>query len=160
MRPLLNDTHFILLGITRYSKKEEIKKAYRDRIKKWHPDKFTNLPNKYQEALEMCKRINEAFELLKSYVPPNVPDAETNRSASHERTKRRLDITRLYVKSSNLHSVGYDRDLKVLQVEFRSGGVYQYYDVPENIYFELLKAESKGRYLNSQIAFRFRYESV
>jgi hypothetical protein len=64
------------------------------------------------------------------------------------------------VKSSNICSVGYDTLLKILQVEFLNGSVYQYYDVPKDIYDKLLKADSKGRFFNANISFRFRYESV
>jgi hypothetical protein len=160
-----NDNHFILLGVTRFSKKKEIKKAYHVQIKKWHPDKFENLPEKYQEALEMTKRIIEAFELLENYIPPSA-DNNTHKfsyqaraDTSHSAKSSRLDIPRVRVKSSNLYAVGYDKDRKVLQIEFRSGSVYQYYDVPESIFTGLLNAGSKGRYFNSKIG-GYRYESV
>lgn len=52
------------------------------------------------------------------------------------------------VNSSNLRSVGYDRSTQTLEVEFNSGGIYQYSQVPESIYNGLMNAPSHGRYFN------------
>lgn len=55
------------------------------------------------------------------------------------------------VDSSSLASAGYDPRAHVLEVEFRNGGVYQYLEVPDEEYQEFRSAESKGRYLNTEI---------
>lgn len=52
------------------------------------------------------------------------------------------------VSSSNLRSVGYDRSTQILEIAFNSGGVYQYSQVPENVYDGLMNAPSHGRYFN------------
>jgi hypothetical protein len=67
-------------------------------------------------------------------------------------------MQRQAVESTTMRSVGYDRTEQVLEVEFQSGGVYQYLDVPSAIYKELSDAESKGQYFNSEI--RDTYEFV
>lgn len=36
-------------------------------------------------------------------------------------------MERQYVSSSNIASIGYDPDNQVLEIEFLSGAVYQYY---------------------------------
>lgn len=43
-------------------------------------------------------------------------------------------MKRQSVESSNLASIGYDAENEILEVEFKHGGVYQYFDVPENVY--------------------------
>lgn len=48
------------------------------------------------------------------------------------------------VDSSNLSSVGYENGN--LYIQFHSGGLYCYHNVPENIYHGLLSASSKGKY--------------
>ena len=48
-----------ILGVTRSSSEEEIKKAYRKLAKEWHPD-----INKSPEAEGKFKDINEAYEAL------------------------------------------------------------------------------------------------
>mgnify|MGYP001593409864 CR=1 FL=1 len=54
---------------------------------------------------------------------------------------------RTKVESSNVESVGFDRESGLLEVEYRSGKVYQYTDVKPDEYAALLAAESKGRHL-------------
>ncbi len=50
------------------------------------------------------------------------------------------------VNSSNLRSVGYDRSVEILEIEFKNRGIYQYSKVPEKIYLELMNAPSHGKY--------------
>jgi hypothetical protein len=64
------------------------------------------------------------------------------------------------VASSNIVSVGYESSSQTLEVEFASGGVYQYYNVPQPTYEEFLAAASKGRFFASQIKDRFPYARV
>lgn len=61
------------------------------------------------------------------------------------------------VSSSNIASIGYDSTTAVLEVEFLNGGVYQYYDVPEYVYHELMAAASHGSYLAANIKGRYQY---
>ncbi|HKO77819.1 MAG TPA: KTSC domain-containing protein [Flavobacterium sp.] len=39
-------------------------------------------------------------------------------------------MRRQSVKSSNIAAIGHDETNKVLEIEFLSGGIYQYLDVP------------------------------
>ena len=70
-------------------------------------------------------------------------------------------MERQYVVSSNIASIGYDPDNMVLEIEFLSGSVYQYYDVPQNIYDGLKAADSHGSFLATYIKKRgYRYSQV
>lgn len=60
-------------------------------------------------------------------------------------------MKRQSVESSNLASVGYDAENEILEVEFKHGGVYQYFDVPENVYEELMNASSHGQYFDRNV---------
>jgi KTSC domain len=60
-------------------------------------------------------------------------------------------MERQSVESSNLASVGYDAENEILEIEFNHGGVYQYFDVPENIYESLMNADSLGQYFDRNI---------
>lgn len=62
------------------------------------------------------------------------------------------------VESSDLLSVGYESN--ILYVSFRSGSTYCYYDVPENIYHDLLSASSKGKYFHAHIRTSFVYKKI
>lgn len=60
-------------------------------------------------------------------------------------------MNRICVQSSNIQSIGYDQDCCVLEVEFLSGGLYQYDGVPRNVYEGLMGSASLGKYLASHI---------
>lgn len=60
-------------------------------------------------------------------------------------------MLRQAVESSVITSVGYDAKTNVLEVEFRTGRVYQYFLVPQSVYRELMRSESMGRYFNHEI---------
>ena len=69
-------------------------------------------------------------------------------------------MDRTPVVSSNIESIGYDSNSKILEVEFTNMSVYRYYEVPEDVYEELMAAESKGSYLHQKIKGVYRYEQV
>jgi hypothetical protein len=69
-------------------------------------------------------------------------------------------MNRTPVSSSNIASVGYDFDSSTLEIEFNNGAVYQYFDVNETIYNELIGAQSIGGYLAETIKGRYRYSKV
>jgi len=69
-------------------------------------------------------------------------------------------MNRTPVTSSNVMSVGYDRNTLTLEVEFKTGSVYQYFDVPEAVYQELMSAASVGTYLNQNIKNSYRYAQI
>lgn len=60
-------------------------------------------------------------------------------------------MKRMFVSSSNLASVGYDADQRILEIEFLNRSVYQYYGVPESLYRGLMNASSHGSYFDSYI---------
>lgn len=60
-------------------------------------------------------------------------------------------MKRVAVQSTNLASVGYDPATATLEIEFRSGGVYQYNGVPKEVHAGLLNATSKGSYFHRNI---------
>lgn len=69
-------------------------------------------------------------------------------------------MNRTPVSSTNIHSVGYDPQSATLEVEFTSGGVFQYFNVPERLHQGLMKAESKGEFLKNNIKYGYRYQKV
>ena len=64
------------------------------------------------------------------------------------------------VSSSNVESVGYDEDSQTLEIEFKNGTLYQYFDVPQNIFNSLVGADSVGVYLAENIKGSYRYSRV
>lgn len=64
------------------------------------------------------------------------------------------------LESSVLASAAYSPGERQLYLEFRSGAVYRYVDVPLQQYVEFLAADSKGRYFNLSIRDRFQCQQV
>jgi lysyl-tRNA synthetase class 2 len=60
--------------------------------------------------------------------------------------------------SAVIKSFDYDPQKKILRVEFASGSVYKYHDIPESLYKELQNAPSKGQYFNAQIRDKFGFD--
>jgi hypothetical protein len=69
-------------------------------------------------------------------------------------------MLRTRVQSSNIAMVGYDEEQQILEITFRDGRVYHYLEVPPERALSLLRAESKGRFLNSDIKPNFGYRAV
>jgi hypothetical protein len=60
-------------------------------------------------------------------------------------------------ESTNINRFGYDEANLVLFVEFKNGSVYQYFDVPEQLFEQMKSASSKGRFLAQMIKGTYRY---
>lgn len=69
-------------------------------------------------------------------------------------------MERKNVTSSNLKSIGYDNGSQTLEIEFLDGSVYQYFDITESVFEELMEAESHGKYLARNIKGVYRYSRV
>ena len=56
-----------------------------------------------------------------------------------------------YVDSSNIEAIGYDDETQELHVQFLSGGLYIYHNVPRHVFDALMNAPSKGSFLNREV---------
>ena len=88
MRDDGRDACLRVLGLGPAASAQEIKAAYRDLAKVWHPDRFAHDPRLQQKAQEQLKEINEAYGRLASgdFPPPRA--RATARAAHHEHTPR------------------------------------------------------------------------
>ena len=64
------------------------------------------------------------------------------------------------VTSSNVAEIGYDEGQRTLEILFNNGSLYQYFEVPPQMFDELRQAASIGQYLNANIKGHFRYARV
>ena len=62
-----------MLGLPQGASPAEIKAAWRDLAKVWHPDRFQHDERLQGKAGENLKRINEAYESLEDYDPAEQP---------------------------------------------------------------------------------------
>lgn len=101
---------YYILGLEPGASVDKIKQAYRQLVKIWHPDCFSD-PEKKQQAEKKIKTINEAYDLLKSYQPPlpntsksSPKDEENKARASNDQTsedRAEKKSTTVYVYRSN-----------------------------------------------------------
>jgi hypothetical protein len=83
-------------------------------------------------------------------VAPAEPSPTPSHIVSH--------IPREAVQSRAIAKVGYSKRRHILEVEFVSGAVYRYFDIPPSVHRDLMSAESKARFYDSNI--RKHYRSV
>jgi hypothetical protein len=69
-------------------------------------------------------------------------------------------MERVVFESTTLASVVYQAALRRLEIEFRTGTRYLYFQVPPECYQQLLSAESKGAYFNRHIRNCFPYQHL
>lgn len=69
-------------------------------------------------------------------------------------------MRRSLVDSSSISSIGYDAATMTLELEYRNGKVYRYFEVPAATYRELLAASSIGGYVNTRIKPSFEFARV
>lgn len=62
--------------------------------------------------------------------------------------------------SSVVAHMKYDPLTAVLRITFVSGLVYEYMNVPEQVYTSLKISGSKGRFLNRYIKGHYRYKKI
>lgn len=67
---------------------------------------------------------------------------------------------RTQVNSSNIRSIGYDQQSATLEVEFTTGDVYQYFNLPEHLHQQFLHSPSHGQFLNDNIRYSYRYQKI
>jgi GUN4-like/DnaJ domain len=63
------DLYYQVLEVEPGASQADIKQAYRDLAKVWHPDRFSGDLILQKKAQEKLTRINAAYEFLKSYQP-------------------------------------------------------------------------------------------
>lgn len=74
-------------------------------------------------------------------------------------------MERTPVSSSNIDSIGYNEDTHTLEVQFKgrkgaTGSVYQYSNVPLEVWHSFLRAPSKGGYFASSVKGAFAATKV
>ena len=56
-----------VLGVSPHASDEDLKRAYRDLVRVWHPDRFTGDSRLQSKAQETLKNINTAYDNVRAY---------------------------------------------------------------------------------------------
>lgn len=93
MRDDLDINHaYEILGLEPGASQAQVKRAYRQLVKIWHPDRFLE-PKQKQEAEEKIKSINAAYNKLKSESLPE-PTTTENPSSSSPKNPPKISVNR------------------------------------------------------------------
>ena len=65
-------------------------------------------------------------------------------------------MDREYITSMMIRSIGHDASSSVLEIEFCSGPIWQYFDFTESDWHSFCAAESKGKYFLANIKNKYR----
>jgi curved DNA-binding protein CbpA len=68
---------FDVLELDSNASLDEAKQAYKDMVNIWHPDRFSNNPRLKQKAEDKLKEINEAYEMIQSFLHSNKQQPKT-----------------------------------------------------------------------------------
>jgi hypothetical protein len=69
-------------------------------------------------------------------------------------------MERVRVHSSSIAEIGFDPEARTLEVLFHGGTLYRYFGVPPRVSIEFLESDSHGRYFQTKIRGRYRYERL
>lgn len=133
-----------LLGVNEHAELQELKTVYRNLIKIWHPDKFSDNPELGADAEAKSKHIIEAYHFLVSIAP------ETRQQYQAEYT--------LTTTSSGI--LDFDYKAETLQINFVDGSCYEYFGVPKSIYVKLVNSPIPARFARRHIYGSFVYRAV
>ena len=90
------DKYYQILGLKPNASPEEVKKAYRQLAKIWHPDLFHNNNKEQQQAEVKFKEIAEAYEILKDYIPGSSSSSSFSSSSTTGVKVKRTSPEMLY----------------------------------------------------------------
>lgn len=102
----MNDyiNYYDLLGVSKDASLDEIKKAYRNQAKKWHPDL-----NKDPNAPEMAKKVNEAKEILLDEIKRKEYDKYLDNYRNSMYDKLDKNKTNNYTQDNNYEEKTYTK---------------------------------------------------
>jgi DnaJ-class molecular chaperone len=119
---------------------KELKKTYRNLVKEWHPDKFTD-EEKKEEAETVSTKIIDGYHFLVSIAPET---KEANLDAY------KTTITDFQV--ADWHHKGM-----LLEVTFTDGNTYEYFGVSKILFGKFVNARSMNNFGKRNIFNSFIY---
>jgi curved DNA-binding protein CbpA len=116
-----------ILGVKEGASQEEIKRAYREQAKKYHPDQYGNNPLK-DLAEEKMREINEAYDyLLKNSSHGNAYNGDYSSQSYSSSSGNEYNSIRMDINNGNLSSAEQKLNLvrtKDAEWNFLMGSLY------------------------------------
>jgi DnaJ-class molecular chaperone len=122
----------------------QLKIAYRNLMKEWHPDKFPEGHPQFDEAEVKSKTIIEAYHFLVGISP------ETHKLNAED-----------YAQTTNTSAIDhYTYEGQVLNITFQDGSAYEYLGVPKNIYGKFVNTATQTRFARRHIFNTYTYRNI
>jgi curved DNA-binding protein CbpA len=120
---------------------KKLKTTYRNLIKEWHPDKFTNDEELAMEAELKSRQIIDGYHFLVSIAPETI--------AANEEEYNTI-TTEAGIADFKLRG-------QLLEISFLDGTTYEYFGVSKNIYTRLINADKQLRFAKRNIFNSYLY---
>lgn len=129
-----------LLGVNEHATLLALKTVYRNLMKEWHPDKFTD-----QVEKDLCeaksRHIIEAYHFLVSIAP------ETRAVTA--------DAFNQTITSAGITDFDYKDE--TLQINFADQSSYEWFGISKSLYVKMVNAPALGRFARRHIYHAFPY---
>jgi len=123
-----------LFGVETNIELKSLKKAYRNLVKEWHPDKFQAGDALQEEAEIQSRRIIDGYHFLVSIAPETI---EANADQ--------------YTQSINTGIADFQHKSMVLEITFMDGTTYEYFGVTKPIYIKMVNSNKVNRFAKRSI---------
>jgi curved DNA-binding protein CbpA len=86
--------YFEILELKPSASMDELNQAYKDLVNIWHPDRFSHNPRLKDKAEKKLKEVNQAYEMVRSFLSSKSgPDSNADKR-SHDRTQAKSGVER------------------------------------------------------------------
>ena len=152
-----------VLGLRTVRTVDELNAAYRPLILQWHPDRHHGQAT-HAVAVERATAINSAYAFVlaaleRDGAPPPADAQARAEPAVAPRPARPVSrdgfpdpaVLEIFVKPSNIISVGYNSATADLFVKYLGHRVYRYRGVPPTVVEALLRAPSASTFVSEHV---------
>ncbi|MGB0871095.1 MAG: KTSC domain-containing protein [Flavobacteriales bacterium] len=130
-----------LFNVEKEIELKPLKKAYRNLVKEWHPDRFQDGDAQAEIAEEKSREITNGYHFLISIAP------ETKEKQLEEYTKT----------ISECGIADFFHKGQLLEITFTDGSTYEYFGVPRPIYVKMVNADKIVRFAKRNIYTSYLY---
>ena len=123
-----------LFGVENTVKLKPLKRAYRDLVKTWHPDKFQAGDERQAEAEIQSRRIIDGYHFLVSIAPETI-------AANAEQ----------YSESINSGIADFQHKGMLLEITFMDGVTYEYFGVTKPMFIKMINSNKVNRFAKRSI---------